>query len=82
MVQARVGAGRATRAAEADVVAAVELALAGDELAGRLAGKIGVKGAADDPPHRLPGLEDIRPAGKVIGLERSSSHSQTLPVIW
>src|SRR5262249_43468888 len=46
-------------APESDVVAAVEVALAGNELAGGFAGEIGVEGPADDPPHRPPGDEGL-----------------------
>src|SRR5690348_12472856 len=46
-------------ASGSDVVAAVELDLPGDELAGGLAGEVGVEGPADDPPHGLPGDEGL-----------------------
>src|SRR4051812_47799203 len=46
-------------AAEADVVAAVELGLPGDELASPLGREVGVEPPADDPPQRLPRLESL-----------------------
>src|SRR5208337_1184316 len=42
-----------------DVFAAIKFALSGDVLAGRLVGKVGIKGAPDDPSHGLPGLKEF-----------------------
>ena len=62
-------------AAEADVLAAVEVGLAGDELAGGLGVEIGVVGAAGDPPHRPGGVEGLVGAGGDASLRTPADSS-------
>ena len=70
------------RAAEPDVLAAVELGLAGDELAGRLGREVGVVGARRRSAAAAARPGRSRRAGRGWSSSGSSSHSQTLPVIW